>query len=55
MEAHDVVPEHTDVSKREYNRTTIEELEVVQAEIDELVERMLTEGSVVSGRRRDSS
>ena len=55
MEAHDVVPEHTDVSKREYNRTTIEGLEVVQAEIDELVERMLTEGSVVSGRGRDSS
>jgi hypothetical protein len=55
MEAHDVVPEYTDVSKREYNRTTIEGLEVVQAEIDELVERMLTEGSVVSGRGRDSS
>ncbi|PSQ21106.1 type I restriction endonuclease subunit M [Halobacteriales archaeon QS_9_67_15] len=43
MEAHEIVPEHTDVSKRTYNETSIEELEVVQAEIDELVEEMLSE------------
>jgi hypothetical protein len=43
MEAHGIVPEHTDVSKREYNRTTIEELEVVQSEIDDIVEEMLAE------------
>lgn len=45
MEAHEIVPEYTDVSKREYNRTTVPELEVVQAEIDEIVEEMLAEGS----------
>jgi len=45
MEAHEIVPEHTDVSKRTYNETSIEELEVVQAEIDELVEEMLSEGA----------
>jgi len=50
MEAHQVVPEHTDVSKREYNEKTVEELEVIQAEIDELVEEMLSEGSL-SGHR----
>jgi hypothetical protein len=42
MEAHGIVPRHTDVSKRTYNRTTIEELEVVRAEIDELVEELLS-------------
>jgi len=46
MEAHEIVPEHTDVSKRKYNKTSIEELEVVQARIDELVEEMLSEGSL---------
>ena len=46
MEAHEIVPQHTDVSKRKYNKMTIEELEVVQAEIDELVEEMLSEGSL---------
>jgi len=46
MEAHEIVPEHTDVSKREYNKKNIEELEVIQAEIDELVEEMLSEGSL---------
>ena len=46
MDAHEIVPEHTDVSKREYNKTTIEELAVVQAEIDDLVEGMLAEGSL---------
>ena len=46
MEAHEIVPEHTDVSKRKYNKKNIEELDVVQAEIDELVEEMLSEGSL---------
>jgi len=41
--AHEIVPRHTDVSKREYNDTTIRELELIQAEIDELVERMVSE------------
>ena len=46
MEAHKIVPQHTDVSKRKYNRKSIEELEVVQAKIDELVEEMLSDGSL---------
>jgi hypothetical protein len=46
MEAHEIVPQHTGVSKRKYNKLNIEELEVVQAEIDELVEEMLSEGSL---------
>ncbi|MFC6724379.1 N-6 DNA methylase [Halobium palmae] len=52
-EAHEIVPRYTDVSKRRYNERTVEELEVVQAEIDELVEGMLSEGSLfpASGRR----
>ncbi|MFC7082202.1 hypothetical protein [Halorussus caseinilyticus] len=37
MQAHDIVPEHTDTSKRAYNRKSIPELEAVQAEIDRLV------------------
>jgi adenine-specific DNA-methyltransferase len=49
MEAHEIVPEHTDVSKREYNQTPIEALAVVQAEIDDLVEEMLAEGSLFPG------
>lgn len=44
MEARDIGPEHTDASERRYNETEIEELAVVQAEIDELVEGMLAEG-----------
>lgn len=46
MAAHEIVPEHVDVSKREYNRTTIEELETVQADIDELVEELLASGAL---------
>ncbi|WP_117368105.1 N-6 DNA methylase [Natrarchaeobaculum sulfurireducens] len=46
MEAHEIVPQHTNVSKRKYNKKTIEELEIVQAKIDELVEEMLSEGSL---------
>jgi SAM-dependent methyltransferase len=42
MAAHEIVPEHIDVSKREYNRTTIEALDAVQADIDALVEDSLT-------------
>jgi hypothetical protein len=49
MKAHGIVPEHTDVSKRKYNNKSIEELEAVQAEIDELVEGMLSEGSLFPG------
>ncbi len=53
MEAHEIVPQHTDVSKRAYNEKHIEELEVLQAEIDRIVEAMLSEGAVVpdTGRR----
>jgi hypothetical protein len=46
MEAHEIVPEHTNVSKRKYNKTNIEELDVIQAEMDKLVEEMLSEGSL---------
>jgi len=46
MAAHEIVPEHVDVSKREYNRTAIEELEALQAEIDELVEGLLADGAL---------
>ena len=46
MEAHEIVPQHTDVSKRTYNKLNIAELELVQAEIDERVAEMLSEGSV---------
>ncbi len=42
MAAHEIVPGFTDVSKREYNRTEIPELDAVQAEIDERVETMLS-------------
>lgn len=49
MEAHEIVPQHTDVSKRKYNKKNIEELEVLQAESDELVEEMLSEGSLFPG------
>ncbi|GGJ08583.1 hypothetical protein GCM10008995_18030 [Halobellus salinus] len=52
MEAHEIVPQHTDVSKRAYNKTNIEELELVQAEIDGIVEAMLSEGSVGHGAGR---
>ncbi|WP_135853565.1 DNA methyltransferase family protein [Halorussus salinus] len=43
MQAHQIVPEHTDTSKRAYNATTIPELESLQAEIDRLVEEELAE------------
>ncbi len=46
MEAHGIVPQHTNVSKRKYNKKSIEELEIVQAEIDKLVEEMLSDGSL---------
>jgi hypothetical protein len=50
MAAHEIVPEHTDVSKRAYNKQTIPELEALQTEIDECVERMLTtEDTDISG------
>jgi hypothetical protein len=42
--AHEIVPEHTDVSKREYNDRTIEELAAVQARLDDRVKALLTEG-----------
>lgn len=42
MAAHDIVPEHTDVSKRAYNKRSIVELETIQAKIDELVESTLS-------------
>ena len=44
MAAHQIVPEHTDVSKRTYNETSIKELETVQAEIDDLVAGMHSTG-----------
>jgi len=43
MEAHEIVPEHTDTSKRAYNRKSIPELEGVQAEIDRIVESLVAE------------
>ncbi|MFC6730629.1 type I restriction endonuclease subunit M, partial [Natronoarchaeum mannanilyticum] len=39
--AHEIVPEHTDVSKREYNRTTIGALEPIRADVDAAVEELL--------------
>ncbi|MWG35153.1 N-6 DNA methylase [Halomarina oriensis] len=53
MAAHDIVPRYIDVSKRAYNERTVEELATVQADIDELVESMLSEGSSgpATGRR----
>ena len=39
--AHEIVPEHTDVSKRAYNSTTIEALEPIRADIDAAVEELL--------------
>jgi hypothetical protein len=41
MEAHEIVPEHTDISKRAYNEQTIPELEAIQAEIDRIVEDLV--------------
>jgi len=40
--AHEIVPKHTDVSKRQYNRQSIAELDHVQADIDALVEELLS-------------
>ncbi|WP_137284312.1 N-6 DNA methylase [Halorussus salinisoli] len=45
MQAHEIVPEYTDTSKRAYNERTIPELEPVQAEIDRLVEEIVSDGS----------
>jgi hypothetical protein len=39
--AHDIVPRHTNVSKRAYNRTEVPALAAVQADIDRLVETAL--------------
>jgi hypothetical protein len=41
--AHEVVPNHVDVSKRAYNRTTIPALEAIHTEMDRAVERLLAE------------
>jgi type I restriction-modification system DNA methylase subunit len=46
IKAHNIVPQYTDVSKRSYNKTTIDELEEVQAEIDTIVENMLSDGTL---------
>jgi hypothetical protein len=43
MRAHTVVPEHTDVSKRTYNATTVPELAAIRAEIDAAVAGWLAE------------
>lgn len=43
MEAHDIVPEHVDQSKRAYNAATIPELATVQSEIDAVVSRWLAD------------
>ncbi|UPV75415.1 SAM-dependent methyltransferase [Halorussus limi] len=51
MEAHEIVPEHTDTSKRAYNAKTIPELEAVQAEIDSLVEKLLADDRGAAGGR----
>ncbi|WP_336328765.1 N-6 DNA methylase [Halovenus sp. HT40] len=50
MQAHEIVPQYTDRSKRAYNRLTIEELEPIQAEIDRLVEGMLAESEAHGSR-----
>jgi len=44
MRAHEIVPEHTNTSKRAYNEATIEALEHVQAKIDAVVEELLSAG-----------
>jgi hypothetical protein len=54
MEAHEIVPRHTDVSKRAYNDTTIERLEIVQAEIDRRVENLVSEGSLFADDDRET-
>ncbi|EJN61647.1 N-6 DNA methylase [Halogranum rubrum] len=43
--AHDIVPQHTNVSKRAYNRTEIPTLAAVQADIDRVVESILADGA----------
>lgn len=48
IRAHDIVPQHTDMSKRSYNKTTINELKEIQAEIDMVVEDMLSDGTLFS-------
>jgi SAM-dependent methyltransferase len=52
MRAHEIVPDHTDVSKRAYNRTRVPELERLQAEMDDLVETMLATGRLGDAARR---
>ena len=42
-QAHDVVPNYTDRSKRAYNKLTIDELAPIQAEIDRLAEAIVAE------------
>ena len=44
MAAHRIVPEYTHLSKRAYNDTEIGDLAAIQAEIDDLVDRMLSSG-----------
>jgi SAM-dependent methyltransferase len=46
MAAHRIVPEYTDRSKRAYNSSEIEPLDAVQSEIDDLVERLLSTGTI---------
>ncbi|MFB6162977.1 MAG: N-6 DNA methylase [Halococcoides sp.] len=55
MDAHEIVPRHTDARKRTYNEKTIEELDVVQAEIDQLVDVMLSDGSIFQTAGGDTS
>ncbi|GAB6877983.1 hypothetical protein JCM17823_02570 [Halorubrum gandharaense] len=52
-EAHGIVPEHVDVSKRAYNRTTIPELAAVRARIDETVDAMLAAGELPTEAEAD--
>ncbi|QCC47546.1 type I restriction endonuclease subunit M [Halobellus limi] len=44
-QAHSIVPDHVDCSKRAYNKKTIPELAAVQHEIDRTVERFLVDGA----------
>jgi len=50
MAAHGIVPEYTHMSKRAYNEAEIEELAAVQADIDAVVERLLSAESTATGR-----
>ncbi|MFD1600733.1 type I restriction endonuclease subunit M [Halobellus rarus] len=44
QQAHSIVPDHVDCSKRAYNKKTIPELAAVQHEIDTMVEQFLVDG-----------